>query len=137
MSIALLGAMLAGLCGFLVTDPVGPHWVPSRVSVWASVGLVAFGLGGALLTRADPASLRFLARAGWVTLAVAPVVAVVIARTVAPSCPYDSHGTGYCFTGDTDLFGGWVAAFIAMFFLDGVVLALLFWISAWQGRPER
>lgn len=137
VTIALLGAMLTGLSGFVLTDPSGPHWVPARVAVWASVGLTAAGLAGATLTRADPANLRFLARTGWVTLAVAPVGAVLIVRTMAPACPYESHITRYCFYGDTDLFGGWSAAIMTMFFLDGVALALLFWISAWQGRPER
>ena len=137
VTIALLGAMFAGLCAYLLTDPAGPHWVPSQASLWASVGLAAAGLTGVVMTRGRPEHLRFSARAGWITFALAPVAAVVIVRTMAPSCPYDSHGIGYCFAGDTDLFGGWGTAFAAMFFLDGVVLALLFWISAWQGRPGR
>jgi hypothetical protein len=137
VSFALLGAMVAGALGYLITDPDGPHWVPSRASIWASVGLAMFGLVGACLTRADPASIRFLERAGWVVLAFAPAVAFLIADAMASACPRETAGTGYCFYGDTDLFGGWGAAIMTMFFLDGVVLALLFWISAWQGRPER
>ena len=43
VTIALLGALVAGLCGFFIADADGPHWVPAEVSVSASLGLFAFG----------------------------------------------------------------------------------------------
>ena len=138
VTFALVGAVVVGLCGFLISDADGPHWVPSEVSVWVSFGLVASGLVGLLVTHVRAADRRFLNLAGWITLLFAPFAAGLLGIAILRACPlYDNRVSGLCFYGDEDLLGGWITGVAVLFFLDIVVLAIVFWISAWRTCAER
>jgi hypothetical protein len=135
VTIALLGALGAGICGFFIADADGPHWVPAVVSVWASLGLFAFGMLGLAVTHEPSADPRFLSVAGVVGLVLAIPAAIAFGLVLADVCPlYSRRLTGFCFYGGEDLLGGWPAGVAILIFFDMAVVAALLLISARRAR---
>jgi len=137
VSFALIGAVVVGLCGFVIGGADGPHWLPSEVSVWASLGVAAGGLVGVMLTDGKPTDRRFLTRGGVIVLFLAPGAAIALGLALAEACPlYSRFLKGYCYYGDEDLLGGWATGVAMLFFLDLVTLGALFLISAHRARVQ-
>jgi hypothetical protein len=128
VSLALLGGVAGGLCGFYLSSRHDPRGVPADVAVPATCGLVALGLVGLLLTPRGHA--RFLRRAAaWVFL-IAPLAAASLAAAFVRACPlYVTDHAGFCFH-EVDVLGGWVSQVVVLFLLDAAVLAVLLLVSA-------
>ncbi len=138
VSFALVGGVVVGLCGFVVSAADGPHWVPQDVSFWVSLGLGAGGLVGVMLTDGRPADRRFLGWSGAIVLLLAPVAAIALGLALATACPlYSQWLKGYCYYADQDLLGGWTSIVAFMFFLDLVAVAVVFLVSAHRARMAR
>jgi hypothetical protein len=133
VSFALVGAVVVGSCGFLISSADGPHWVPQEVSAWASLGVGVGGLVGLIVTRVHRADRRFLWVGGTAALIIAPGLALALGLALAEACPlYSELLKGYCYYGGDDLLGAWVSGVAILFFLDMVALSALFFISAWR-----
>ena len=64
-SLALVGGVVGGLCGFYYSSRHDPKGVPADVAVWATCGLVALGLIGLLVTPRALPSLSAALRPGF------------------------------------------------------------------------
>jgi hypothetical protein len=128
VSLALLGGLGGGFCGFFFSTRHDPKNVPADVAVWATCGLVALGLVGLLLRPRGPA--RLLRRAAVGVLAIGPVAAATLAFLLVSACPlYVTRHAGFCYY-DIDVLGGWVSKVIVLFILDVFALAVLLSVSA-------
>ena len=135
VTLALLGSMLGAVAGFLVGNADGPAEVPAYAAVGASIGLVANGVLGLLITSAGPPS-RPLRRAALLVLIAAPLAAAALTLLVQVACPLYVSGkrSGFCNFQDQDLLGGWVSGVIVAFLFDAVFVVGLLLVSAWQVR---
>ena len=133
-ALALLGGVAGGLCGFYFGARHATKSVPAEVAVWATCGLVAFGLVGLLLTPRGPA--RTLRRiAAWVAM-MAPFVAAALAIALLWACPlYVTENAGFCFH-EFDQLGGWITYVVALFVADAGVLVILLLVSAKEVPAE-
>jgi hypothetical protein len=128
VSLALVGGVAAGLYGLHFAYHHDPKSVPADVAVWATCGLVAFGLLGLLLTPRGPArTLRRIAAWG---AALAPLVAAVLAIALVWACPlYVTKNAGFCFH-EIDLLGGWITSVTFLFVVDAAALVVMLLVSA-------
>jgi len=128
VSLALVGGVAGGLCGFYFSSRHHPKGVPADVAVWATCGLVALGLIGLLVTPRAPA--RFLRRAAAGVILIAPLAAASLAAVLRQACPlYVTDHAGFCFH-EIDVLGGWVSQVVVLFTLDAAALAVLLLVSA-------
>ena len=128
VSLALVGVVAGGLCGFYFSSRHDPKGVPADVAVWATCGLVALGLVGLLVTPRGP--VRFLRRAAAVVILVAPLAAAILATMLVQACPlYVTDHAGFCFH-EIDVLGGWISQVVVLFILDAAALAVLLLVSA-------
>jgi hypothetical protein len=127
-SLALVGGVVGGLCGFYYSSRHDPKGVPADVAVWATCGLVALGLIGLLVTPRGPAQSLRRAAAG--VLLIAPMAAASLAVVLVLACPlYVTDHAGFCFH-EIDVLGGWISQVVVLFILDAVALAVLLLVSA-------
>jgi hypothetical protein len=132
VSLALIGGMAGGLCGFYFGSRHGPKGVPADIAVWATCGLVALGLIGLLVTPHGPA--RFLRRAAVGVVLTAPLAAASLAAALLYACPlYVTDHAGFCFH-EFDVLGGWIAGVVVLFVLDAAALTVLLLVSAKEVR---
>jgi hypothetical protein len=128
VSLALVGGVAGGLCGFYFSSRHDPKGVPADVAVWATCGLVALGLIGLLATPRGPA--RFLRRAAAVAILIAPLAAASLAAVLLRACPlYVTDHAGFCFH-EIDVLGGWISQVVVLFMLDAAAIAVLLLVSA-------
>jgi hypothetical protein len=128
VSLALVGGVAGGLCGFYFTSRHDPKGVPADVAVWATCGLVALGLVGLLVTPRGPA--RFLRRTATGIILTAPLADAILAAVLVQACPlYVTDGAGFCFH-QIDQLGGWISQVVVLFTLDAAALAVLLLVSA-------
>jgi hypothetical protein len=128
VSLALVGGVTGGLCGFYFSSRHDPKGVPADVAVWATCGLVALGLIGLLVTPRGSAS--FLRRAAVGVLLMAPLAAACLAAVLVQACPlYVTDHAGFCFH-EIDVLGGWISQVVVLFILDAAALAVLLLVSA-------
>jgi hypothetical protein len=126
VSVALFGAVGAGIYGFFISGANGPKGVPAETVGWATMGLVAGGLIGLVVTRGKPPS-SFLWHAAVGCLIGLPFGALLLFLLIdQAACPlYVRRGAGYCFHA-FDMLGAWateVTFFLSLNVL--VVIALL------------
>jgi hypothetical protein len=135
VSLAVFGSVLGAVAGFLVGNADGPPEVPAYTAVGASVGLLANGVVGLLITSARPPS-RPLRRAALLTVIAAPFAAGALTLLVQAACPLyvNGRGSGFCNFQEQDLMGGWVSGVIVAFLFDALFMAGLLVGSAWQVR---
>lgn len=128
VSLALVGGVAGGLCGFYFSSRHDPKGVPGDVAVWATCGLVALGLVGLLVTPRGP--VRFLRRAAAEVILIAPLAAASLAIVLVQACPlYVTDHAGFCFH-EIDVLGGWISQVVVLFTLDAAALAVLLLVSA-------
>jgi hypothetical protein len=128
VSLALIGGMAGGLCGFYFGSRHGPKGVPADIAVWATCGLVALGLIGLLVTPHGPA--RFLRRAAVGVVLTAPLAAASLAAALLYACPlYVTDHAGFSFH-EFDVLGGWIAGVVVLFVLEAAALTVLLLVSA-------
>ncbi|MET0715698.1 MAG: hypothetical protein ABWY57_12370 [Mycetocola sp.] len=128
VSLALVGGVTGGLCGFYFSSRHDPKGVPADVAAWATCGLVALGLIGLLVTPRGSAS--FLRRAVVGVLLMAPFAAACLAAVLVQACPlYVTDHAGFCFH-EIDVLGGWISQVVVLFILDAAALAVLLLVSA-------
>jgi hypothetical protein len=128
VSLALLGGVVGGLCGFYYSSRHDPKGVPADVALWATCGLVALGLIGLLVTPRGPAQSLRRAAAG--VLLIAPFAAASLAVVLVLACPlYVTDHAGFCFH-EIDVLGGWISQVVVLFILDMSALAVLLFVSA-------
>jgi len=128
VSLALVGGVVGGLCGFYYGSRHDPKGVPADVAVWATCGLVALGLIGLLVTPRGQA--RFLRRAAAGVILIAPLAAASLAAVLVQACPlYVTDHAGFCFH-EIDVLGGWISQVVVLFILDAAALAILLLVSA-------
>ncbi len=135
LCLGLLGTLFGAVAGFLVGNTDGPAEVPAYTVVGASLGLIANGFTGLLVTRAPPPS-RTLGRAAAVALAVGPLAAGTQTLLLGLACPLYVTGrrAGYCDYQGVDVLGGWLSGvFVALLFDAAFVVGLLL-ASAHQAR---
>jgi hypothetical protein len=135
VSLAMFGAVLGAVGGFLVGNADGPAEVPACTAVGASLGLFINGGLGMLATSPRPPS-QPLRRAGWVVLMAEPIVAGVMTVLLQVACPLyvTGKGTGFCNYQEVDLLGGWVSGVTVAFLFDTWFVVGLLLLSAWQAR---
>ena len=127
-SLALVGGVAGGLCGFYFSSRHDPRSVPADVAVWATCGLVALGLIGLLVTPRGQA--RFLRRAAAGVILIAPLAAASLAAVLVQACPlYVTDHARFCFH-EIDVLGGWISQVVVLFILDAAALAILLLVSA-------
>jgi hypothetical protein len=132
VSLALIGGMAGGLCGFYFGSHHGPKGVPADVAVGATCGLVALGLIGLLVTPRGPA--RLLRRAAVGVVLTAPLAAASLAVALLYACPlYVTDHAGFCFH-EFDVLGGWISGVVVLFVLDAAALTVLLLVSAKEVR---
>ena len=132
VSLALVGGVAAGLCGFYFSSRHDPKGVPADVAVWATCGLVALGLIGLLVTPRGAA--RFLRRAAVGVVLIAPLAAASLAAALLNACPlYVTDHAGFCFH-EIDVLGGWISGIVVLFIFDAAVIAVLLLVSAKEVR---
>jgi hypothetical protein len=128
VSLALLGGVAGGLCGFYFSSRHDPKGVPADVAVWATCGLVALGLIGLLVTPRGPA--RLLRRVAAAVVLIAPLATASLAVVLVEACPlYVTDHAGFCFH-EIDVLGGWISQVVVLFILDVATLAILLFVSA-------
>jgi hypothetical protein len=128
VSLALVGGVAGGLCGFYFSSRHDPKGVPADVALWATCGLVALGLIGLLVTPGGSAS--FLRRVAVGVLLMAPLAAACLAAVLVQACPlYVTDHAGFCFH-EIDVLGGWISQVVVLFILDAAALAVLLLVSA-------
>jgi hypothetical protein len=137
VSLAVFGSVVGAVAGFLVGNADGPAEVPAYTAVGASLGLVANGVLGLLITSARPPS-RPLRRSALLVLFAAPVAAGALTLLLQLACPLYVSGkrSGFCNYQGIDLLGGWVSGVIVAFLFDALFVAALLLMAAWQVRPS-
>jgi hypothetical protein len=124
VTIALVGAAVAGTVAFFVSAAHDRHGAPQDVGVWASVGLWVGWVFGLFVMRRRPPS-RPLWRVALTCLVLAPFGAALLLLSVQQACPlYVTRGAGYCFY-DADVLGGWAAGVTFLFIVDMVAIAAM------------
>jgi hypothetical protein len=128
VSLGLVGGVAGGLYGLHFAYHHDPKSVPADVAVWATCGLLAFGLLGLLLTPRGPArTLRHIA--AWCA-ALAPLFAAALAIALLWACPlYVTKNAGFCFH-EIDVLGGWITSVTFLFIVDAAVLVVMLLVSA-------
>jgi hypothetical protein len=128
VSLALVGGVTGGLCGFYFSSRHDPKGVPADVALWATCGLVALGFIGLLVTPRGSAS--FLRRAAVEVLLMTPFAAACLVAVLVQACPlYVTDHAGFCFH-EIDVLGGWISEVVVLFILDAAALAVLLLVSA-------
>lgn len=128
VSLALVGGVAGGLYGLHFASHHDPKNVPADVAIWATCGLVAFGLLGLLVTPRGPS--RTLRRiAAWVA-ALAPLAAAALAIALLWACPlYVTKNAGFCIH-EIDVLGGWITSVTCLFAVDAAALVVMLLVSA-------
>lgn len=135
VSLAVFGSVLGAVAGFLVGNADGPAEVPAYTAVGASVGLLANGVLGLLITSARPPSGP-LRRAALLVLIASPFAAGALTLLIELACPLYVTGkrSGFCNYQGVDLLGGWVSGVIIAFLFDALFVVGLLLVSVWQVR---
>ncbi len=122
----------AGTYAYVIGD--GPHGVPAAVAEGFSVGIVAGGVVGLVVTRRrEPGTWPMRRDAVWL-LALTPFAAAALLLAVQKACPlYVTRGAGLCFY-DFDLLGGWAAGVAFLFVIDMLLLVGVLWLSPGRRR---
>jgi hypothetical protein len=137
-SLALLGGIAGGPVGFLLGASNGPRYAPAAAAVGASVGLVALGILGLIITssRSDGARRR---RSAFCLVSGGLVSALLLAVLLLMACPLYVTHAGYCSYGGVDVLGGWVSGVVVLYVFDLLALAgFILMSSEWPGEtpPE-
>jgi hypothetical protein len=135
VSVALFGAVGAGIYGFFISAAHGPKGVPAETVGWATMGLVAGGLIGLVVTRGKPPS-SFLWHTAVGCLIGLPFGALLLFLLIDEACPlYVTRGAGYCFY-DFDMLGAWATEVTFFLSLDVLVVIALLLVSGRQAKRD-
>jgi len=133
VSIGLAGGLITGLIAFVISSADGRRGVPQDVVVWASIGLVLYGLV-ALFVLPAPAPAASWRRFGAVIVLCAPLLGLVTVSALQHACPlYVGRGSGFCFY-YADVLGGWTAGAAIALSIDLLFVAFLIGVSAVRYR---
>ena len=133
VSVALFGAVGAGIYGFFISAADGPKGVPAETVGWATMGLVAGGMIGLVVTRGKPPS-SFLWHAVVGCLIALPFGALLFFLLIDQACPlYVTRGAGYCFY-DFDMLGAWASEVTIFLSLDVLIVVALLLVSERQAK---
>jgi hypothetical protein len=132
-SIALVGAVGGGIAGCLIRASDRPTFAPVAAAGGATLGLVAFGIGG-LIVAASRSTRSTRRRAALAVLCGGIASAGALTFLLLMACPLYVMHAGYCSHGDVDVLGGWISGVIALYVFDIVALtALVLASSEWPG----
>jgi hypothetical protein len=123
-SLALVGALAGGVAGFLIRASERPTFAPVAAAVGATLGLLAFGIAGLIVSTSRSTRSR-RRRAALVLFLGGLLSAAVLTLLLLTACPLYVTHAGYCSHGGYDVLGGWISGVIALYVFDVVALAVL------------